>query len=176
MSKNNQYDKKINAFLVDPKASDYMNKKIEKEPMFMVIGILMITIFSLVSQKESSLIISPRDTVYDKSIVEAISNASSLVPSNKPILVSGNLPYFAYYSNHRIVYEIGEINSTKSLIEVMNLSRINYIIVIEDQTVDGIKIPIFARENLKDFDNDFDLLGIYTSDFSRILIYKLKVT
>jgi hypothetical protein len=167
---------KTNTFLAHPRASDYMNKKIEKEPMFMVIGILLVAIFSLASQEESSQIIPPTDTVFDKSFAEAIRNASSLVPSNKPILVSGNLPYFAYYSNHRIAYDVGEINSIKSLIEIMNLSRINYIIVVEDQTVDGIKIPLFARENLKDFDNDFDLLGIYASDFSRILTYKLKVT
>jgi hypothetical protein len=153
-----------------------MNKKMKKEPVLMVIGILLIAIFSFASEKQSSQIIDPTEVVFDKSFVEALRNASSLVPSNKPILVSGNLPYFAYYSNHRIVYAVDEINSTKSLIEIMKLSRINYILVIEDQTVDGVKIPLFARENLKDFDNDFDLLGVYASDFSRILTYKLKVT
>ena len=167
---------KRNAFLADPKANDYMNKKIEKEPLLMVIGILLIAIFSLASEKESSKIIDPKEIASDKSFVEAVRNASGLVPSNKPILVSGNIPYFAYYSNHRIVYVADGINSTKSLIEIMNLSRIYYIIVIEDQTVDDIKMPLFARENLKDFDNDFDLLGTYTSDFYRILTYKLRVT
>jgi hypothetical protein len=57
----------------------------------------------------------------------------------------------------------------------MRLSRINYIIVIEDQTVDGIKMPLFASKNLTYFNNDFDLLGSYSSDYSRILTYKLKV-
>jgi hypothetical protein len=165
-----------NAFLADPKANDYMNWKIEKEPVLMVIGILLIAIFTVATEKESSQIIDPTETASDKSFVEAIRNASSLVPSNKPILVSGNIPYFAYYSNHRIVYLVDGVNSMKSLIELMNLSKINYIIVIEDQTVDDIKVPLFARENLKDFDNDFDLLGINASDFSRILTYKLKVT
>jgi hypothetical protein len=153
-----------------------MNKKMKKEPVLMVIGILLIAIFSFASEKQSSQIIDPTAIVFDKSFVEALRNASSLVPSNKPILVSGNLPYFAYYSNHRIVYAVDDINSMKSLIEIMKLSRINYIIVIEDQTVGGVKIPLFARENLKGFDNDFDLLGVYASDFSRILTYKLKVT
>ena len=153
-----------------------MSKKIEKEPVLMVIGILLIIIFSLATEKKSSQIIEPTETISDKTLVEAVRNASSLVPSNKPILVSGDLPYFAYYSNHRIVYAVDDINSMKSLIEIMKLSRINYIIVIEDQTIDDKKNPLFARENLKDFENDFDLLGIYASDFTRILTYKLKVT
>jgi hypothetical protein len=153
-----------------------VSKKIEKEPVLMVIGILLIIIFSLATEKKSSQIIEPTETISDKTLVEAVRNASSLVPSNKPILVSGDLPYFAYYSNHRIVYAVDDINSMKSLIEIMKLSRINYIIVIEDQTIDDKKNPLFARENLKDFDNDFDLLGIYASDFTRILTYKLKVT
>jgi hypothetical protein len=153
-----------------------MSKKIEKEPVLMVIGILLIIIFSLATEKKSSQIIEPTETISDKTLVDAVRNASSLVPSNKPILVSGDLPYFAYYSNHRIVYAVDDINSMKSLIEIMKLSRINYIIVIEDQTIDDKKNPLFARENLKDFDNDFDLLGIYASDFTRILTYKLKVT
>jgi hypothetical protein len=152
-----------------------MNKKMEKEPMLMVIGILLIAIFSFASEKQSSQILDPTKIVFDKSFVEAIRNASSLVPSSKPILVSGNLPYFAYYSNHRIVYAVDNINSTKSLIEIMKLSRINYIIVIEDQAVDGIKMPLFASENLTHFNNDFDLLGSYPSDYSRVLTYKLKV-
>jgi hypothetical protein len=153
-----------------------MSKRIEKEPVLMVTGILLIAIFSFASEKQSSQIIDPTDVVSDKSFVEAIRNASSLVPSSKPLLVSGDLPYFAYYSNHRIVYAVDDINSTtRSLIEIMKLSRINYIIVIEDQTVDGIEMPLFASENLKDFDNDFDLLGNYSSDYSRILTYKLKV-
>jgi len=153
-----------------------MSKKIEKEPVLMVIGILLIIIFSLATEKKSSQIIEPTETISDKTLVDAVRNASSLVPSNKPILVSGDLPYFAYYSNHRIVYAVDDINSMKSLIEIMKLSRINYIIVIEDQTIDDKKNPLFARENLKDFENDFDLLGIYASDFTRILTYKLKVT
>jgi hypothetical protein len=153
-----------------------VSRKIEKEPVLMVIGILLIIIFSLATEKKSSQIIEPTETISDKTLVEAVRNASSLVPSNKPILVSGDLPYFAYYSNHRIVYAVDDINSMKSLIEIMKLSRINYIIVIEDQTIDDKKNPLFARENLKDFDNDFDLLGIYASDFTRILTYKLKVT
>ena len=152
-----------------------MNKKIEKEPVLMVTGILLVAIFSFASQKQSAQIIDPTDVVSDKSFVEAVRNASSLVPSSKPILVSGNLPYFAYYSNHKIVYAVDEINSTKSLIEIMKLSRINYIIVIEDQAVDGIKMPLFASVNLTHFNNDFDLLGSYSSDYSRILTYKLKV-
>jgi hypothetical protein len=159
-----------------PKAYDCMNKKIEREPVLMVVGILLIIIFSFASEKKSSQIIEPTEIIFDKTFVDAVRNASNLIPSNKPILVSGNLPYFAYYSNHNIVYAADEINSTKSLIEIMKLSRINYIIVIEDQTVDDIKNPLFAKENLKDFDNDFDLLGIYASDFTRILTYKLKVT
>ena len=142
----------------------------------MVVGILLITIFSFASEKKSSQIIEPTEIIFDKTFVDAVRNASSLIPYNKPIFVSGNLPYFAYYSNHSLVYPVDDINSTKSLIEIMKLSRINYIIVIEDQTVDDIKNPLFARENLKDFDNDFDLLGIYASDFTRILTYKLKVT
>jgi hypothetical protein len=153
-----------------------MSKKIEKEPVLMVVGILLIIIFSLATEKKSSQIIEPTGTISDKTFVDAVRNASSVVPSNKPILVSGDLPYFAYYSNHRIVYPVDDINSMKSLIEIMKLSRINYIIVIEDQTIDDKKNPLFARENLKDFDNDFDLLGIYASDFTRILTYKLKVT
>ena len=152
-----------------------MNKKIEKEPVLMVTGILLITIFSFATEKHSSQIIDPTDVVSDKSFVEAIRNASSLVPSNKPILVSGDLPYFAYYSNHGIVYAVDDVNSTTSLIEIMRLSRINYIIVIEDQTVDGIKMPLFASKNLTYFNNDFNLLGSYSSDYSRILTYKLKV-
>lgn len=94
------------------------------------------------------------------------------------MLVSGNLPYFAYYGNHRIVYDGEGIISTKSLVEIMKLSRIDYVIIIEELLVDFIEGPSLAslaKEGLENFDKDFDLLGVHASDSRKFMTYKLKI-
>ena len=98
---------------------------------------------------------------YNKQFIPIISNIANQVPPSEPIVISLPSSQFAYFVGHKLIIPWGTY-SEKSLVYFMVKNNLKYLVVYENYSrVDELK-QLFSSKGLKDLDEDFHKIGVYT--------------
>jgi hypothetical protein len=109
--------------------------------------------------------------IYDKKIIATMQDISTRVPLGEGIITPNFTPIVMYFSG-RVAYTPYSANSYTSLLNIMNNKNYTYLLVFENQSdITGL-IQTFRKENLPNLARDFREIATYTTDFSRLHLYK----
>jgi hypothetical protein len=112
--------------------------------------------------------------VYDDSFIQAVSNISNFVPRNETLVVTASSAVIKYFSGHptKIPWKV---NSYPSLVQYMSKNNFTYIVVPKirgtGSSVETLK-PLFTTNGLQDLKKDFQKIGDFKTQYSRIFLYK----
>ena len=149
--------------------------KTTKLRFFLAIGAVSLVVFSLYSAQAQVNSMTPRSGLsYDQSFIEVSRQISDSVPNGETLVVSSLEPHFVYFTDHEAVIPWAA-TSKYSLVYIMNSSGWNYLVVVENiSEVEALK-ELFSTSGLWQLDDNFDLLGTYSSDHFRFHLYKLRL-
>ncbi len=133
------------------------------------IAILIITI--LTSLPQATLIGGKFDIIYDKKIISALQNISLMVPKDE-LIITPSHPLIVKYFTKNDVFIPESVKSYKSLLSLMNISNYNYLLIFENQSEINGLVQVFEKENLPNLSKDFHEIGIFTTQFNKIHLYK----
>jgi hypothetical protein len=109
--------------------------------------------------------------IFDKKIIVALENMSTLVPAGERIICPNFTPIVMYFMGHEVYTPYG-VTSYASLLKVMDKQNYTYLLVFEGQSdIPGLT-QVFNKERLPILAKDFKEIATYTTDFSRLHLYK----
>lgn len=133
------------------------------------IAVLVITVISF----PSTPVIEKNATIYDKTIISKIEEIAKAVPKNETLVVSYDSPYFVYFTEHKVRTPWG-ITSAASLADHMKSSNLHYLVVFENKSSEIALKPLFNSKGLMKLTPHFQQLNTYSSDYSKLYLYKLE--
>jgi hypothetical protein len=140
---------------------------------FSGIAIITVIISVIMSLSSASDIGGKKAIIYDKKIITAMEDISKKVPLGEGI-ISPNFTPIVMYFTERMAYTPYSANTYTSLLNVMTNKSFTYLLVFENQSdVEGLK-QIFKKEQLPNLGKDFDEIAIYSTEFSKLHLYKRK--
>ena|SRR5437867_3710509 len=116
----------------------------------------------------------PRSAYYDTSLESALKQISNSL-HNETIIVSSRAPEFTFFTGLYSIIPYG-INGQDSLVSFMKKTNASYLLVFENQTdVEELQF-LFNSSGIKNLENNFQELATQSSDFSKIHLYRLKIS
>lgn len=109
--------------------------------------------------------------IYDKKIISAFENISSMVPKNE-LIITPSHPLIVKYFTNRQVYIPESVRSYNDLLSLMNASNSNYLLIFENQSEINELVRVFEKGNLPALSKDFSEIGIFTTEFDKLHLYK----
>ena len=133
------------------------------------IAVLIITLST--SLPQATQLVDKFDIIYDKKVISAFQNISLLVPKDE-LIITPSQPLVVKYFTNREVYIPESVKSYKSLLNLMNSSNYDYLLIFENQSEIGGLVQVFQKQNLPNLSKDFREIGLFTTEFNKIHLYK----
>lgn len=149
-------------------------KKTHIQKIFTGVGILLI-ILSITPFLEKNLDVVHTKAIRDDStLIATMDKLSKLVPDGSILLSSRYAPIVTYFTGHTTKIPYG-VASQEALINYMLKRDYNYLVVFEGSSSVKELESLFSSKGLKSLDNDFEQIASYTTELSKIHLYKLNV-
>lgn len=141
--------------------------------IFVAISIVIVafSIVNHVGQVED--IASPRSVIHDRRFIAAMNNISAQVPADNVLVVSTNAPFVTYFTGHIARVPFG-VTSKKALVDYMRRNHYDYLVVFEGGSQVRELKSLFSPKGVQSLTEDFQCIGSFQTDFSKILLYKIK--
>ncbi|MGH9921389.1 MAG: hypothetical protein ACRD38_01415 [Nitrososphaerales archaeon] len=110
----------------------------------------------------------------DNTLMAAMDKLSKLVPDSNILLSSKYAPIVTYFTGHTTKIPYG-VSSKEALINYMLKRDYNYLVVFEGKSSVKELESLFSSKGLRSLDSDFERVASYTTELSKIHLYKLNV-